>query len=461
QAAIQWSYDLLTPPEQQLFQRLSVFTSTFDLTAAEAVSTDESVDDIDVDRLLGSLIDQSMLTIESGPFGRLFRFLEPIHDFGIDRLAESGHADDVATRHTKWCLSQVTEIGRKLAGWDEIQAVAQLEELWPNLRTAFDRVCSNHDRHLARQLVRPILGEIVLRGHHEIGDWVERILTITPPHDQDTIVFGLYWAAHRYTISQNLDGYQQLIERYGEPDHVLIKHGRAFVAGNYEAQAEWSAEAGAELHRLGDHHLAERTDINIASALLNLGRYEEQEALAQRLVTRYRDQGPPTYLNWSLMQLGYNALFQGQPDKAEAYFNQAIEIEVPPRTHSPNRPLEARRAFRNREHGRAYRILRACIDDILTTDNIQAGLLVCIEFTNMMASIDRPHDAARILGYLETTGLLDTPAWRTLIADAAATLASTTHDTETHPGPDLDHHQALQYMATVLDQLTAAIEATT
>ena len=35
-ATIRWSYDLLTPPEQLLFQRLSIFAGPFDLSAAEA-----------------------------------------------------------------------------------------------------------------------------------------------------------------------------------------------------------------------------------------------------------------------------------------------------------------------------------------------------------------------------------------------------------------------------------------
>jgi len=454
QAAIRWSYDLLSPPEKALFQQLSIFTFSFDLPAAEAVATDEALDAIEVDRLLGHLVDQSMLTIESGPFGRRFRFLEPIHDFATDRLDDSGHADRVAVRHTQWCLTQVTDIGRQLAGWDEIEGVAQLEELWPNLRTVFDRACTSHDRHLAKRLVRPILGEIVLRGQHELGDWVERILAITPADDEDTIVFGLYWAAHRYTVTQNPDGYQRLVSRYGEPDHVLITHARAFVTRDYQTMAECLPAVAAELRLHGDHHLAERVDISVATALLHLGRYQEQEELAHRLIDRYRHQGPPTYLNWSLTQLGFNASFQRRPDRADTYFNQAIEIPVPPRTHTPNRPIEARRAFRQGQHHRAFGILRSHIDDMAATDNIQAGLLDCIEFINMMTTINRLPDATRILDYLETTGLFDTPAFRTLVADSTAKLTSATNK---RPGdvrrPDLNHQQALKYMTEVLDQL--------
>ena len=39
-AAVDWSYDLLDPPEQALFDRLSVFAGGFTLSAAEAVCAD-------------------------------------------------------------------------------------------------------------------------------------------------------------------------------------------------------------------------------------------------------------------------------------------------------------------------------------------------------------------------------------------------------------------------------------
>ena len=124
------------------------------------------------------------------------------------------------------------------------------------------------------------------------------------------------------------------------------------------------------------------------------------------------------------MLLGYSASFQGQQDQADAYFDEAIAVEVPARTYSPNKPLEARAAFRRGNRRRAFRILQSHIDELLSTDNMQAGSLVCIEFINMMGT-DRPlSDAARMLNYLETTGLLDAPAWRTLIADSASKVAA-------------------------------------
>jgi hypothetical protein len=448
-AAIQWSYDLLTPPEQDLFERLSIFTGPFDLAAAEWVGADTDTDAIEIDNLLGRLVERSMVNVESGPFGRRFRLLDPIREFGAELLKDRGLADLIAERHAKWCLCEVTGAQQRLVGWDEIKGVARLTELWPNLRAAFDWACARNDHNLARELVRPILAEIVLRANYEIGDWVERLLAITPPDDEELLIFGLYWAAHRYTVTQDPDAYQRLVDRYREPDHILTRHGRAFVTGDYEAQAETAPKAVAEFRQQGEHHLAERCEINLAVALMNLGRFEECDRLAAELTTRYWEQGPPTYLNWTLIVHGYSASFQGEQDRADSCFEEAIAVEVPPGTYSPNKPLEARAAFRRGNHIRAFRILSDYIDELLSADNMHAVSIVGIEFINMMTSIGRLTEAARMLAYLETTGLLDAPSWRTLIVDSATQVADAGHDVQ-RLETDLDDHQAAEYMRRVV-----------
>lgn len=469
-AAISWSYDLLDPAERTLFHRLSVFTGSFDLAAAEAIGADppapdrtttrDDLDPIDVDRMLGDLVDRSMVMVESGRLERRFRLLEPMREYGAERLAAEGQASVIASRHADWCLDRVRHIGSLLAGWDEIEGVARLEDLWPNLRTAFDRACATGDHPLGRELVRPILGEIVLRSQNELGDWIERLLTVTPPDDQEGLIFGLYWAAHRYTVSQDPDGYQRLLDRYGEPDHLFMRHGRAFVHRDYETMVECMPLIAAELRRQGDIVPAERAEISVATAYLHTGRFAEHERVAKQLVERFRETGPPTFLNWTLTSLGYGAAFQGRLEQADAWFDQAMEVAVPARTHTPSQAHEARRVFRGGDRHRAYRILRAHIDTILDTDNMQGGLIAAIEYINMMVAVDRLPHAAEAVKHLETTGLFDTPEWRDLIApaalDAAATIMANDNDSEADErGREGDRRLALCRIAADLDRLSS------
>jgi predicted ATPase/DNA-binding SARP family transcriptional activator len=456
-ATIEWSYDLLTPTEQVLFQRLSIFGGPFDLTAAETVAADGELDVVGVDDLLGGLVERSMLIAESGPYGRRFRVLETMRQFGAEHLADSGDTDLIAGRHAQWCLDRVTGISRLLAGQGEIEGVARLGELWPNLRAAFDWACATRDRELAHALVRPIAPEIYLRSQNEVGDWAERILAMTPPDDRERVVFGLTWAARRYMRHLDRQGYERLVRRYGEPDHPTIRYARAFVYSDYEAMARLAPLVMAELRRQDEGYLAELFDTaGVGVSLLLTGRLEELDALATEQVERYRANGPPTCLNWALTQLGYSAAFQGRHDQAWQHYEAAASVEVPDRTNSMKNPLEARAAFRLGDRPRALRILRSYVDELLDTDNMYVAPIACIEFVNMMAAMDRPADGAHILGYLEAAGVLDAPSFANLVAGAASRIGSgvgQAPDAERAAGRDLDDRRALRYLVDVLDLL--------
>jgi predicted ATPase/DNA-binding SARP family transcriptional activator len=390
-SAIQWSYDLLMPHERDVFRRLSVFSGPFDLAAAEWVAG--SACDSDVANAVGRLAEQSLVTVESGPFGRRFRLLEPLREFGRERLAEAGTTEIVAERHARWCWCEVTAVHAMLAGWGEHEGVARLTELWPNLRSAFDWACRSGHRELACNLLVPVLSEIVVRSATELGDWAEHLLSVTPPQDEEARVLALYAAAHRYSMTQDPASYDQLVERYGEPDHVLMHHARAIATQDHTLMATWAPLAVAEFRERGDTHLAERAEINIAGAWLNLGELDRADARLETLIARYREQGPPTFLSWTLLLLGYSALFAEDKERAYRCFAEGVEIEVPPRTHTPSQPLRARAAFRRGDHTRAFGILRDHIDELLLTDNMQAGMMDCIEFITMMAATDRPREA--------------------------------------------------------------------
>jgi predicted ATPase len=140
-ATIQWSYDLLTPAQQRLFQRLSVFAGPFDLADAGSVVADRLLRRDEVEDLLEDLVEKSMLSVESGPFGIRFRLAETIGQYAAERLREDD-STGMAERHAHWCLRRVTGIHQLLTGPAEVEGVAVLGQLWPNLRAAFTWACA-------------------------------------------------------------------------------------------------------------------------------------------------------------------------------------------------------------------------------------------------------------------------------------------------------------------------------
>ena len=328
--------------------------------------------------------------------------------------------------------------------------VHRLDELWPNLRTAFEWACASNDRRLAYALVRPIVVEVLRRSRGELGDWVERILAMTTPGDTELVVFGLTWAAQRYKLNQDADSWERLAARYGEPDNPLIRHARASVYQDWAPLGAAAPAAIAELRQQGENDLAEQFELDAAAPLVFGGQFEQGDALIAALADRYRGHGPPTLLHLSLMLLGYSATLQGEHDRAEQLFSEAVAVEVPEGTQSPNRSLEARAYFRGGDRARAFRILGSFIDELLDTGNIQAICITCVEFVNMMAAQDRLVDAARMLHHLDKTA----PYWATLVADARSKIDSSLTLAADQPGDlSFDDRQALEYMRRVLRQL--------
>ena len=456
-ATIQWSYDLLTPPQQAMFRCLSIFAGTFDRVAAAAIVVDADLELVDVDDLLGDLVDRSMLIVESGPFGRRFRLLETMRQFGAEHLSETGTTDVIAARHAQWCLHEVTNIRELLAGPAEIEGVARLDELWPNLRAAVDWACATDDRRLAQALVGPVAAEVYMRSRSEIGDWAERILAITPPDDEELIVFGLTWAARRYMRNRDIEGYERLVGRYGEPDHPMIRYARAFLCDDYDVMAESASQALAGLRRRGEHYVADLVElVAMGLTLLMSGRLDEHDALVTALAERYRAHGPPTCLQWALTYLGISASVQGRHHEASQFYEDAAGVDVPDRTHTLKNPLAARAALRRGDRLQAFEIFRSYIDELLVNDNMYIGKFACVEFIRMMVKVDRLPEAARILGFLESTGSLDVPALRSLVADDAGGIAVDSERATDHErtiGRDLDDRHALTYMRDVLDRL--------
>jgi len=107
--AIAWSHELLSPGEQALFRRLSVFVGGFSLEAAERCAMDAAIRDDALD-LVSQLVDHSMVQADHGAHGEpRFMMLETIRDFGLDQLESTGETIAARRAHASW----VTELAER------------------------------------------------------------------------------------------------------------------------------------------------------------------------------------------------------------------------------------------------------------------------------------------------------------------------------------------------------------
>ena len=102
--AIDWSYDLLEPPEKTLFARLAVFQGGRTVEAVEVVCSHDL--NIDVFNGLESLLNKSLLRrIEGMVAVPRFMMLEMIEEYARERLLDSGETEHVQRREAEYFLA--------------------------------------------------------------------------------------------------------------------------------------------------------------------------------------------------------------------------------------------------------------------------------------------------------------------------------------------------------------------
>ena len=139
-ALVDWSYELLQPPEQLLFQRLGVFVGGFDLEAAEAVCADDGLDSMDVLDLLGSLVDKSLVMTEFDGSEARFRMLETLREYArakLDAGAEpAGDARGTLARHCQHFFDLAKQGRDGMQGPQQREWLDRLDLEHDNLRAA-------------------------------------------------------------------------------------------------------------------------------------------------------------------------------------------------------------------------------------------------------------------------------------------------------------------------------------
>src|SRR5271170_6470827 len=135
-ASVDWSHELLSAPERVLFRRVAAFTGGFDLYGAQAVGAGGDVKHYQVLDQLGLLVDKSLVIADDNGSRIRYRLLETVRQYGLEKLGESGEADEVRTRHRDHYTAVAACLDTRAdAGYD--QRIEQADAEIDNLRAAF------------------------------------------------------------------------------------------------------------------------------------------------------------------------------------------------------------------------------------------------------------------------------------------------------------------------------------
>ena len=164
QAAIDWSYQVLSESEALLFNKLSVFRGGFTIEAVEQVGAGADEDSSDVLDILLQLVDKSLvLAPQPGPEGTArYGLLETLRQYGGERLVESGVVEETRSRHTSYFANWIHELQPLLWGENPGAALDSVETDYDNMRAALDWSLASGDAETALKLVGD--GTIFLDG---------------------------------------------------------------------------------------------------------------------------------------------------------------------------------------------------------------------------------------------------------------------------------------------------------
>jgi predicted ATPase/DNA-binding SARP family transcriptional activator len=166
-ATLNWSYGLLSRPEQTLLRELAAFRGGCTLEAAEVVCRDPgggadapgdeagtARDDRprgamagwetaapateDVLDALGGLVRKSLVLLQERDGVARYRFLEPIRQYGLDLQAEHGERESLQRRHAAYFLELAERGDREWQGPGQRTWLAVLDRERDNLRAALE-----------------------------------------------------------------------------------------------------------------------------------------------------------------------------------------------------------------------------------------------------------------------------------------------------------------------------------
>ncbi len=175
---LDWSYGLLSIAHRQLFDRLSVFAGTFDLTAAEAVcsggaSTAEPVVD-----LMTSLVDASMINVGATEGTVRYSLLETLRNYGAEHLHQDREADAIRFAHAFHYARAAEDADRGLRGVDEAIWVKIVHSDLDNYRAAHRWMVRLASSDLALRLCRGLRYYMLFRFRDEVVGWGEATLEL-------------------------------------------------------------------------------------------------------------------------------------------------------------------------------------------------------------------------------------------------------------------------------------------
>jgi predicted ATPase/DNA-binding SARP family transcriptional activator len=334
---LDWSYGLLGPAQQRLFDRSAVFAGGFDLAAAEEVCAGGGIGRGDVLDLLTGLVDASMAA--AGPPTGEVRYsqLETLREYGRRRLRAGGELDTIRLAHARHYAALAGRADRGLRGPDEPRWVEVVDRELDNLRAAHRWAVEHGDTDLALRITSGLRYYALYRFRDEVVSWGEAAIEL--PGAEHHALFALACGAvgegltARGELGRATALAERLLARATDLDDVRRIPGLRVVgmAALYEGRLDDGFGSHEEMLRIArlhdDPYEMGMALLGLAQARVYAGDMEAGAAFAEEQYGIALRLGNPSMLALALYDQA-EALSIAEPELARGHYQRAIGFAV-------------------------------------------------------------------------------------------------------------------------------------
>ena len=312
-ATLDWSYDWLPPIEQQLLNRLSIFSGGFDLSAAATVCAGGPLAEGEIPDGVVDLVEKSLVSTSFDDASVTYRLLDTMRVYARERLDASGERQGLAERHARYVCALLDGAAAEAEALSSIQWLARyvphIENLRAALRWAFSK---DGDVALGVSLTSaamPLWSQLSLAD--ESLEWVERALQASsslPERNRrrEMQLHAALGGLQMYAISsvqQSTDAWDAALgiaTELNDTDYQLralralwahsINDGEFRLALSY---AERFARVALEANIVAEQIVSDRL---IGTAEHFLGEHDKASVAIERMIGRYAASGDRTHM---------------------------------------------------------------------------------------------------------------------------------------------------------------------
>ena len=340
-SAIDWSYDLLTEGERQLFRCMSVFVSGCSQQAAEAVCNAEGELKIDVPEGTAALVDKSLVRREEANGETRYSMLETIREYAWWRLVGRGEDGTIRRRYMDYYVALAEQAKAEMKGPQQLAWLDRLELEHNNLRAVLGSALDSGDAETALELAGTLWRFWLTHGHLTEGrKWLAEALEQGKDARDSVLANALNGAGNLacacgdFAAAQPLyEGSLEIRRRQGD------KAGMASCLNNLALTAHSRCDY-ARVKVLHEESLAIKRELGdkwgIASSLGNLGilaadqgDYALARALHEESLRLRRELGDRLGVALSLINLGIAVLAESL-NQAEPKLRDGHEPNLSP-----------------------------------------------------------------------------------------------------------------------------------